>query len=79
MLVRNTEQIFNKEDLFYCYSLNLKKFLCKTKGISFIGKGINSESKKEYWLFIRSEELNSYLEEWSTNAKNGIKAISGGD
>lgn len=75
MYVINAEDLFNKESLFYCYSPKLKKFLCKTKNISYIGKGINSETNKTYWLFIKTEELSSSLTEWSVNSEKGIKAI----
>lgn len=75
MLVINAEKIFDKADLFYCYSPKLKKFLCKTMGISYIGKGTNSETKNDYWLFIRCDELSEALIKWSNNAEKGIKAI----
>jgi hypothetical protein len=75
MFAINVEQTFSKEDLFYCYSPNLKKYLCKTKNISYIGRGMNSESNKTYWLFIKTQELSDSLLEWANNANNGIKAV----
>jgi hypothetical protein len=69
MFVRNAENEFSKDDLFYCYSPKLKKFLCQVKNISYIGKGINSDTNKTYWLFIRNKELNISLDEWSSQSK----------
>jgi len=62
MFVKNAEKVFTKEDLFYCYDQKLKDFLCNDKGFSFIGKGNDKESKKDYWLFLRNNQLSSLLE-----------------
>lgn len=67
MYVKNTEKEFSKDDLFFCYSPNLKKFLCKEKNIQYIAKGINSETKKTYWLFIKTDNLSLALTEWTNN------------
>ena len=75
MLVKNAENIFTQADIYYCYSPPLKKHLCNNKKLGYIGKGVNGDSGKTYWLFIRNEELEGYLKEWSDNSKNGIKAV----
>ena len=74
VLVKNAEQAFDKNDLFYCYSPKLKKYLCN-KNLSPIGRGQNQLTNKTYWLFIRSQELLDCLSEWELNAELGIKAI----
>lgn len=75
MLVINAEKIFSKYDLYFCYSPKLKKYLCNIKNISYISKGVNQDSGKSYWLFIRSDELVDCLKEWKENAENGVNAI----
>jgi hypothetical protein len=75
MFAINAENEFGKDNLYYCYSPKLKKYLCKTKNISYIGKGINDETKRTYWLFIKTDELSKSLLEWSDNASKGVKAI----
>jgi len=66
---------FNKDFLFFCYSGKLKRFIVK-KGIQYISKGFNFKTKKDYWVFIRSNNFIFALEEWNNNAKEGIKAIN---
>lgn len=71
MFVKNAEVEFSKQDLFFCYSPPLKKYLCKIKNIAYISKGINNETKKSYWLFIKTNELSEALIEWSNNKEKG--------
>ena len=75
MFVVNAEKTFDKSDLFYCYSPKLKRFLCKVKNIDYIGKGLNNQNNKEYWLFIKTSILSSALTEWTDNKENAIKAM----
>ncbi len=67
LYVKNAEKTFDKSDLFYCYSPKLKKYLNNTKGIVHIARGTNNSNNKLFWLFIRSEELHTALEDWSKN------------
>lgn len=57
-----------QKDLFYCYSPKLKKFLTNVKKIRFLHQGINSSTTRNFWVYIRSEELGAALAEW-TNTK----------
>jgi hypothetical protein len=75
MYIINAENQFEKNDLYFCYSPKQKKFLCKVKNISYISKGIHEESKRTYWLFLKTNELSKSLREWSENAKSGLKAV----
>lgn len=56
----------NKSELFYCYSPKLKQYLCG-KGIKFLHKGTNDNTNKWFWVFMKSDELNNVLTEWSLN------------
>ncbi|MFK7678811.1 hypothetical protein [Priestia megaterium] len=60
----------NKEDLFYCYSGKLKSFLIYQKGIRYLHKGRNFKTERDFWVFVRSEDLKSALDEWSLNKIN---------
>lgn len=57
-----------QKELFYCYSPKLKKFLTQVKKIRFLHQGINTQSKRYFWVYVRTEELGVALAEW-TNTK----------
>ena len=63
MYVRNVESQFNSDELFYCYSPALKKFLCKNKNIIYVSKGVDDE-KKKYWIFFKTDNLLDALNEF---------------
>ena len=49
---------------FYCYSMNLKKFLMDN-GLRYEWVDTNPKSNKLYYKFERTEELNNLLTQWS--------------
>lgn len=49
---------------FYCYSIKLKDFL-KSQGLNYITKALNPKSKKPYFLFEKSLELDVAIEKWN--------------
>lgn len=49
--------------LFYCYSPNLKKYLCNN-GLKFLHIGVHQKTKRKFWVFEGNEALNFYLSEW---------------
>jgi len=51
------------ERYFYCYSNPLKNFLL-SNGERYINKSIHEKTKKKYWLFEGTENLNNLLAEW---------------
>lgn len=69
MRITNAKDAFTKDDLFYCYSSRLKKFLGNTKSIRHIAKGVNEKTNKRFWLFFRTTELIEALDEWSKRDK----------
>lgn len=73
MIVNNASEM-GKDLVFFCYSHNLKMFLKKMKGIHYIYRGENNG--KSFWIFLKTDELQSALSEWSKNKENGIRAIN---
>ena len=49
---------------FYCYSMNLKKFLMDN-GLRYEWVDTNPKYNKLYYKFERTEELNYLLTQWS--------------
>jgi len=55
-------------EVFYCYSPKLKCELLDI-GERYIAKSLHQKTNKFYWLFLRTEKLNEYLNE-RPKAKN---------
>lgn len=49
--------------LFICYSPPLKNFLV-SKGFKYEVIGLNPESKKTFWVFLRNEKFNETVGMW---------------
>lgn len=69
--------MFNEGEYFYCYSTNLFKYLKIEKEINYICCGLNENTKKKFWQFKRTEELEKALTGYRIqgkefNMKNGI-------
>ena len=54
-----------KNKYFYCYSYHLMCFL-KSCGFRYINKGFNYNTKSRYYLFDKSEGLDSAITTWNT-------------
>lgn len=48
---------------FYCYSWPLKDFLIENGQVSIVS-GIHPTTKKKYWVFDGTDELNNLLTKW---------------
>lgn len=57
----------DNNQLFYCYSGKLKTFLVYKKKIKYLHRGHNSNTSKDFWVFVRNEDLCNALTEWSLN------------
>ena len=68
MFIRNIDDI-DKNKLFYCKSPNLKRFLIENHNIKYINKKKNGF--KYVWVFLKTEQLDIALSEWSQNKKDG--------
>lgn len=53
-------KIYNKP--FFCYSKKLKEEL-DAQGIRYITRGIHEKSKRPYWVYASTSDLNEYLEQ----------------
>lgn len=53
---------------FYCYSYPLKEFLLKNNQQSIL-HAIHPKTKRKYWVFDGSKELNKLLTEWRIQKK----------
>lgn len=61
-MVKNINDI----ELYCCYSLNLRKFLYKN-GLRYKLAALNPNSKSLFWVYIKTNELDKLLNEWSVN------------
>jgi len=56
----------NDVELYCCYSLNLRKFLYEN-GLEYKIAALNPNSKSLFWVYIKTNELDRLLNEWSVN------------
>jgi hypothetical protein len=59
---------------YYCYSEPQKKFI-ESKGVKNVGEGTHPKTKKQYWEFNRSDELDKTLNQWRENKRKAIDLI----
>lgn len=57
--------MISKNDLYFCYSKNLFKFLKVGNGVSFICTGLHEKTLQQFWLFERSVELHELLRQYN--------------
>lgn len=74
MLVVNLDNI-KRDDLYFCYSPNLYKFLKFIKFINPISSGIHRKKGTKFSVFIKTNELQDCLNEWKENKLSGVLAI----
>lgn len=53
-----------KKDYFFCYSLEMSKYIRNVGNIDFITTAINPTTKKVFTLFRRSDELAKTIDEY---------------
>ena len=58
----------NNVELYCCYSLNLREFLYKN-GMRYKLAALNPNSKSLFWVYVKDENLDRLLNEWSMNKK----------
>lgn len=54
----------DKSKYYFCYSPYIQKYLHTTKKIPFICNGLHKESRKEFWLYERTQSLTKALEDY---------------
>lgn len=51
---------------YKCFSVPLKNFLMN-KGLEYVAVALDPKTKDTFWLFLRCDELDKALTEWSAN------------
>lgn len=60
-----------KKSYFYCYNPRLRQFIHEVHGISWVDKGVNTNSGYMRWIFERSDKLSEAIESYKRiNARN---------
>lgn len=57
----------DKIRMYKCYSVPLKDWLLYEKKIEFITVALDPNTKKTFFMYVKNEELDSALTEWSNN------------
>ena len=55
----------NNLNFFYCYSKQLFYFLHKVKGFKYICTGLHEKTRKKFWQFLLTPELDKALKQYS--------------
>ncbi len=55
--------------LFYCYSPKLKDRFIEM-GVECLGTGINPNTYRKYWLFLKTDNTKAILQEWNISKDN---------
>jgi hypothetical protein len=51
---------------YFCYSINLHREI-KANKLSYITKGTNPSSNRDFWVYEKTDKLNQILTDWSNN------------
>jgi hypothetical protein len=54
----------DKRKIYCCYSVPLMKFLTESNNITYDVVGLNPNSHKTFWGFIKTTELEEALKRW---------------
>lgn len=52
--------------LYTCYSLPLRNYL-RDNGLKYELAALNPNSKKMFWVYVKSAKIDKLLNEWSAN------------
>ncbi|MEC1778422.1 hypothetical protein [Schinkia azotoformans] len=63
----------SKDNFFYCYDYNMFKHLTD-HGHRYITHARNIYSGREFWLYMKSDSLQTLIDEF-TNKKNNSKSL----
>ena len=56
-------------ELYCCYSLPLRNYL-RNNGVKYKLSALNPNSKKLFWVYVKTDKLDELLDKWSINKKN---------
>jgi len=58
-----------KNNYFYCYNSNLRKFLDQN-GTRWVNKGVHNKTGNPYWVFEQTVRLNGLLKRYQIETQN---------
>lgn len=70
MKINDIENMIPNSDCYFCYSLNLHRFLEEEKEIHHINHGVHKKTKKIWFAYIKTVFLDEALKEWSDRKKD---------
>jgi hypothetical protein len=66
----NNSNIISNDDCYFCYSLNLHRFLKDDKQIYHINCGVNKKTNKMWFTYLKTDFLDKALHEWQFRKLN---------
>lgn len=70
MKIVNNNNVIKNEECYFCYSLNLHRFLNNEKKIYEIDCGRNRKTNKVWFKYLKTDFLDEALQEWQDRKKN---------
>ena len=70
MIIVDNDNIIKNKECYFCYSLNLHRFLNKEKEIYEINCGMNKKTNKIWFKYLKTDLLDKALTEWQDRKKN---------
>lgn len=64
------EDAIQREDCYFCYSLNLHRFLKDEKQIYHVNCGKHKVTQKMWFTYLKTEFLDEALKEWTKRKDN---------
>lgn len=58
----------NESKLYCCFSVPQRDYI-KSKGIRYELVALNPNTQNKMWIYIKNEQLNYILQEWSKGSK----------
>lgn len=55
----------NNRKIYCCYSVPLMKYLTEQIGIQYDVVGLNPNTHKTFWGFVKTKELDNALKRWA--------------
>lgn len=65
MKLNDELNIIPKDDLYFCYSLNLHRFLKDEKEIYHVNCGVNKKTGRMWFTYFKTDFLDTALKEWT--------------
>lgn len=70
LLTKGENKMITNNDIYRCYSVNLKEFLTN-HNIRYFLVALDSKTHRTFWVYEKTKEFNCLLQEWiANNPKN---------